>query len=181
MKVNVLVVYSSKHGGTQGIAERIGERLRNDGVAAAVRDVRDVNDLTGYDAVVLGSAVYMGSWRKDASDFAAHHRTELAARPVWLFSSGPLDEPALANPKPVLELVAQLGARGHQVFPGALHKAGLSLGEKLMVAAVARRSHNMTGDFRDWPQIDAWADGIAEALVKSPFQVRSRMAPTSGI
>src|ERR1700719_898345 len=93
MQVNVLVAYSSKHGSTREIALRIGDRLRADGLTPDVRDIAAVSDPHAYDAVVLGSAVYMGGWRREATEFARKHTAVLATLPVWLFSSGPLAEP----------------------------------------------------------------------------------------
>jgi menaquinone-dependent protoporphyrinogen oxidase len=175
MRMNVLVAFSSKHGSTREIAERIGQRLREGGITAAVIDVRDVKDLGGYGAVVIGSAVYMGSWRKEAVEFAKENREALAALPVWLFSSGPLGEPTLEDPKPVPELRGEIGPKDHRVFAGALDKSKLSLPEKLVVAAVKsqmKTPHELLGDFRDWHEIDAWAGEIVGALAMAPSEVR---------
>jgi len=172
MQSNVLVAYSSKHGSTKEIAQRIGDRLRAGRLAPVVRDLATVSDLSSYDAVVLGSAVYMGAWRKEATAFAHKHSTELAARPVWLFSSGPLGEPSLEEPRHLAEVRAALNPREHRVFAGALDTSKLSLPERIVISAVAKQSnHELAGDFRDWKEIDAWADGIAGALVKTPVTV----------
>jgi len=84
----VLVAVASKHGATQEIAEAIGRVLAERGVGADVMRVDDVTDATGYEAVVLGSAVYMGNWLEPARRFVEDHADELAAQPTWLFSSG---------------------------------------------------------------------------------------------
>ena len=60
------------------------------GLSAEARPVEEVEHVEPYDAVVLGGAAYMFRWLKLALTFARRHRTELAARLVWLFSSGPL-------------------------------------------------------------------------------------------
>jgi menaquinone-dependent protoporphyrinogen oxidase len=173
MKMNVLVAYSSKHGSTREIAQRIGDRLRADGLTPDVRDVATVTDPAWYDAVVLGSAVYMGSWRKEATGFARNHTAVLAARPVWLFSSGPLAEPSPDEPEHMVELRSAIKPREHRVFTGALDSSKLSLPERIVISAVKSRSkHEIAGDFRDWNEIDAWADSIAEALVNTPVAVR---------
>ena len=65
-------------------------------IDAAAQPAREVMSLEDWDAVVLGSAIYAAHWQKDARRFASRFRTELAARPLWLFSSGPLD-PRLAR------------------------------------------------------------------------------------
>ncbi len=57
--LRVLVAYASKTGSTKGIAEFIGEKLRKNGTLVDVSDVSSVGDLDGYDAFVIGSALYM--------------------------------------------------------------------------------------------------------------------------
>jgi menaquinone-dependent protoporphyrinogen oxidase len=98
IKMSVLVVYASKHGATRGIAGRIAASLRTAGCQADVRPVKDAGDLAAYDAFVIGSAAYELHWRKEATEFVRRNTKVLAARPVWLFSSGPLGtEPADAK------------------------------------------------------------------------------------
>src|SRR3954452_10566893 len=89
----VLVAYASEHGSTREIAERIARTLGDDGMNVELRDASDVEDLAGYDAVVVGSAVYMGRWRGSAKRLVKRHERELAERDPWLFSSGPVGEP----------------------------------------------------------------------------------------
>ena len=88
--MSTLVVYASKHGATQGIAERIAATLNEAGQEAKARPVGAVGDLTSYDAFVVGSAVYAADWQKEASAFVQRNRAVLASKPVWLFSRGPL-------------------------------------------------------------------------------------------
>lgn len=88
--MKVLVAYASKHGGTQGIAERIAGQLSTAGIDAAAQPVAAVGDLAVYDALVVGSAAYLGHWLTDAAEFVRRRSAVLAERPTWLFSSGPL-------------------------------------------------------------------------------------------
>ena len=88
--MRVLVAYATRHGATAGIAERVAAALTAAGLSAEARPVEAVKDVEPYDAVVLGGAAYMFHWLKPAVTFCRRHRKELAARPVWLFSSGPL-------------------------------------------------------------------------------------------
>jgi menaquinone-dependent protoporphyrinogen oxidase len=173
--MRVLVSYASRHGSTRGIAERIGERLSAAGLSVDVRPVGKI-DLSGYDAVVLGSALYMFHWMGEGRSFAKKNRGALAGKPVWLFSSGPFgdrkvdkegrDVLEVAGPKELDELRAWLNPRDHKVFWGAWDSANKPIGfvERLTMAMPAARNSFPSGDYRDWPAIEAWADGIAAAL-----------------
>jgi menaquinone-dependent protoporphyrinogen oxidase len=162
---SVLVVYASKHGSTGGIAEAIAERLRERGFDVDASPVTDRLDVGDADAVVLGSAVYVGSWMQEAVGFAERNAETLAERPVWLFSSGPLGEEVEdeeEQPRQLAQLRGLLGPVDHRVFFGALDRSKLGFGERIMVKAVKAPD----GDFRDWEAIRAWADGIADELTR---------------
>jgi menaquinone-dependent protoporphyrinogen oxidase len=66
MGSTILVAYATKHGSTGEIAEVIGRRLRERGHRVDVRVAREVTDVASYDAAIIGSAVYMFHWQKDA-------------------------------------------------------------------------------------------------------------------
>ena len=158
----VLVAYASKHGSTEGIAEVIAGRLKEAGHEAEARPVQEA-DPREVEAVVLGSAIYVGSWMKEATEFAERHADALRQLPTWLFSSGPLgvevsDEEE--QPRQLKDLTEALHPRGHRIFFGALDRSKLGFGERMMVKAVRAPE----GDFRDWAAIAAWADEIVESL-----------------
>ena len=167
MNGKVLVTYASKYGATAEIAAKIGAVLRQAGLEAEVLSVEGVGDLAPYGAIVLGSAVYMGQWRKEAVAFLEANEPALAARPLWLFSSGPTGE---GDPVKLLQgwrlptaqqpLADRLKPRDIAVFHGALDTKKLSLAEKLVIKGVKAP----VGDYRQCEAITAWAAGIAEAL-----------------
>lgn len=164
----MLVTWASKHGSTSEIAAAVALGLqdcdagRAGGLVASAVPVEQQPDPTGFDAVVLGSAVYVGRWREEARHYAAEHATALRSRPVWLFSSGPIGEPPFPSDEPYdAEPLSQLvAARGHRVFPGRLDKQLLSFGERAMVTAMRAP----VGDSRDWAAVASWAEEIAVAL-----------------
>jgi menaquinone-dependent protoporphyrinogen oxidase len=170
--MKVLVSAASKHGATSEVAEEIGSALREalsahggDGEEEWMVEVLppgQVGSVESYDAVVLGSAVYAGHWLEGAKELARTHAAELAGRPTWLFSVGPVGEPPRPEEDPVdvAPFLEATGARDHRIFAGKLDKAALGFAEKAIVLALRAPE----GDFRDWDAIRGWASGIAADL-----------------
>jgi len=162
--MRVLVTAASRHGATHEIASAIADGLIRRGVDATARPTEDLESLDGYDAYVIGSAVYVGRWLDTARELVEANAAALAGRPVWLFSSGPLGPPDALKPEgdPVdaAALIAAVAAEDHRVFAGRLDRKLLSFGEKAVVLAVRAPE----GDFRDWDAIDGFAAEIAGHL-----------------
>jgi menaquinone-dependent protoporphyrinogen oxidase len=172
--MKTLVAYASKYGATEGIAQRIGERLREHQLDVDVVKCEDIQDAAGYDAYVVGSAVYEFNWRKDARKFVKRNVDTLASKPTWLFASGPVGtEKVDKDGKDVLEGAAPrqfakyeslLHPRGMQVFRGAYDHETIRGGDRMIAWMPAIRDILPQGDFREWDAIDAWADSIAAVL-----------------
>jgi menaquinone-dependent protoporphyrinogen oxidase len=168
--MKVLVTASSKYGSTAEIAQAIGDVLTAHGFDVAVLPFDDVSAPDDYDALVLGSAVYAGHWLSPAKEFVQQHAQALSARPVWLFSSGPIGEPPkpAEDPVDVTSMVEASAARDHRLFAGKLDRSRPGFAKRAI--AVALRAPY--GDFRDWSEIRAWAASIADALQTSESQRR---------
>jgi len=169
MDKKVLVAYASKYGATAGIAEKIGQVLEEQGVAAEVRPAGQVDDVSAYRAVVLGSGVYAGSWLKPAADLLKNNQLALAEMPLWLFSDGPTGEGDPVDlmkgwrfPDTLRPAAEHTGARDMVLFHGFLDPDKLNFAEKMLLKAMKAAM----GDYRDWDAIATWARGIAEQLNK---------------
>jgi menaquinone-dependent protoporphyrinogen oxidase len=169
MDIQILVAYATKYGATAEIAEKVGQLLRQSGFQVDVLPVKRVNDLTPYAAVVLGSAVYIGQWRKEAVRFLQANEKKLAERPVWLFSSGPTGEGEAVEllkgwrfPEALQPIADRIRPRQIVVFNGAINSEKLNFIEKTMVKNVKAP----VGDFRDWDAITSWAAAIADVMRK---------------
>lgn len=158
--MRVLVTAATRHEATSEIAAAIAEGLVRRDVDAELRPIGEVGEVGAYDAVVLGSAVYVGRWLQEARQFAERHAAALATMPVWLFSSGPLGPAGarvpLSEPADAATLAQLTRAREHRVFAGRLDMSSLGLPARLVGAR--------EGDERDWAAIDAFAAEIAAAL-----------------
>ncbi|MFD8524253.1 flavodoxin domain-containing protein [Streptomyces capillispiralis] len=162
MATNVLVTYGTTNGSTARIAEAVAEVLRTDGLTVDALPARSVPSAASYDAVVVGGAVYAGRWHKDARRFVRREGKALAERPLWLFSSGPLDASASERDIPpvpgVRKAMVRLDAREHITFGGCLEE-----GAKGWVARMILRG-GKGGDFRDFERIEEWAARIGREL-----------------
>jgi len=170
--MHILVTAASKHGATAEIAEAIAASLRGARLTVDLREPNEVASLDGYDAVVLGSAVYTGRWLEASRHFTERHHAALLARPTWLFSSGPIGQPLAPTEEPVdgLRLLAELGAREHRSFPGRVNTPDLSWVER----TITRMVKAPDGDFRDWDAIRDWGASIARELATQPAPAMGR-------
>jgi menaquinone-dependent protoporphyrinogen oxidase len=163
---SVLVAYASKRGSTAEIAHVIADALRECGLNVDCAEAGEVAGVEPYDAVVLGSAVYIRHWRGDAKHFLHTHGKQLSQRPFWVFSSGPVGapkdgiDPSWLEPPRVIEAVVGLGARGHVIFGGRLPADPRGPMERTLVT----RTPAEYRDRRDWGEIREWAAGIASEL-----------------
>jgi len=160
--MKALITTASKHGSTAEIGGAIKEVLIEHGIETDALEPDSVSSMHGYDLVVLGSAVYAGHWMKSMRELVERFAEELAGRPVWLFSSGPIGDPPKPDEVPVdvAEITALTGARGHAVFAGKIDRSRLGFGERAIVSALKVPD----GDFRDWVEIRSWAGNIVEEL-----------------
>jgi menaquinone-dependent protoporphyrinogen oxidase len=172
MENKVLVAYGTKYGATAEIAERIGQVLREAGLGADVQPADRIGDLAPYAAVVLGSAVYIGQWRKEAAKFLKTNEAALAEKPIWLFSSGPTgegDPMELAQgwrfPGKLQPIADRIQPRDIAIFLGAADESKMGRLDRWLLKNVKAPM----GDFRDWDAIAAWATAIAKALQEEGF------------
>lgn len=175
--MRVLVAAASKHGSTIEIAEAVATHLTEHGIDTTVTEPERVTTLEGYDAVVLGSGVYAGHWLDSAKKLVHRLGGQLATRPVWLFSSGPVGDPLKPEGDPVelADLLRTTGAGDHRIFGGKIDKQRLGLAERALVRALKVPE----GDYRDWGAVSRWSAGIAASLQASTAG-RGRLGEAAG-
>jgi menaquinone-dependent protoporphyrinogen oxidase len=168
MDKNILVTYASTYGATKEIAEKIGGVLLQAGLQVEILPVKDVKDVTSYKAVILGAALYVGKWHKKAEEFIKNFEKDLAARQVWLFSSGPTGEgdplelvDGQALPGYLQPLANHIRPLDITVFHGNIDPQKVNFMEKFAIKSIVKKPF---GDYRDWDMISAWAVNVANAL-----------------
>jgi menaquinone-dependent protoporphyrinogen oxidase len=164
---SVLVAYASRHGSTEGVAERIARRLRERGHEVALRPVAEAGEVASQEAVVVGSPVYDQAWLPEFDAFVRDAGAALASRRVWLFSVGTFGDtkPLVGRlmprePRDIGEVRRALRPVEYRVFAGIIDRHQWPGASRLLFHAFGGRF----GDNRDWAAIDAWADRIAGSL-----------------
>ncbi|MCL2467822.1 MAG: flavodoxin domain-containing protein [Micrococcales bacterium] len=162
--MKVMLAVASRHGATWEIGSHIVDVLSARDHSADLVTPESVTGLDGYDAAVVGSAVYLTQLLPSARQMLNRCRPEFAAMPLWLFASG------LARPMSgartaadLAQLADRLGARGFQLFRGRLERDTLSFAERVAAARVLNRE----GDHRDFDAVERWAAQIADSLDKT--------------
>lgn len=160
----ILVAYASKYGATEEIAECIGLVLSQAGHQVSILPVDEVTDVSTYDVFVIGSAVYVGQWRRATVKFLRRHKHELASKQTWLFSSGPTGS---GNPVDIMKgwkypptlqfLIKSIKPVDIAFFHGHLNPEKLNMIERFLINKIKAP----IGDFRDWTSIKQWATDIA--------------------
>lgn len=128
--------------------------------------VRTAKDVSGYDAVVLGGSLYAGHWHHGARLCVKRNVDALSHRPVWLFSSGPVDSSADQQDIPptrgVAKQMERLHAREHVTFGGSITASTPGRIARYLVR------HGEGGDFRNPERIQNWAHHIGAELAAHP-------------
>ncbi|MGO9118874.1 MAG: flavodoxin domain-containing protein [Desulfomonilaceae bacterium] len=161
MKKSVLVTYASKYGSTGGVADAIGKELCAKGVNADVVLIKNAGNVSSYQGVVIGSAIYKGRWMSEAIDFVNKNQDILGQMPVAYFLvcmtlSRPTEKnrtQVLSYMDHVLKVVPKIKPVSIGAFAGALNYSNLDwLTKKIM-----KSKGSPEGDFRDWNAIRTWA------------------------
>ena len=169
----VLVAYASYCGTTGGVAEAIGKVLCDRGAVVDVRLVKNVGDLSSYQAAVIGSATRSASWWPEAISFVEGHKKMLSRIPVAYFltclalvkDTEESRRTARSYMEPVLKAVPEVKPVDMGFFPGALDYSKLNLMYRTVMKYKMGKKSVPEGDFRDWTAIRTWAEGLCSPLL----------------
>ncbi len=163
MNDRILITYATRAGSTAEIAAAIGANLSQRGLMVDVKPVKEKPDLGAYQAVILGSAIRMGSWLSETVDFVESNQAVLRQMPVALFTVHMLntedDETSRANRLAYLDAVRPLLNDPEEIyFQGKMDFSRLSLLDRF----ISKMVKAVEADNRDWDRIHSW---VPEMLV----------------
>ena len=169
----VLVAYASFCGTTGGVAEAIGQVLCEKGANVDVRLVKNVNDITPYQAVIIGSATRSSSWWPEAIEFVERNKEELSRKPVAYFltclalckDTEASHRVARGYMDPVLKAVPDVKPVDMGLFAGVLDYGKLNLVYRMVMKSKMKKQGVPEGDFRDWKAIRSWSKGLCSPLL----------------
>lgn len=158
---SVLVSYGSKMGGTAEIAGRIASTLEQVDLQVTLQSAAELERFDQFDAIVLGSAIYTGRWRKESLRLLQRIEPNTPEMPLWIFHSGPLgddqDDEVQSLPRKAADLVGRLDIRDVKAFGGRLPEDPPGW----LAGAMAKKN---AGDWRDFDDVEAWAGRIGSDL-----------------
>jgi menaquinone-dependent protoporphyrinogen oxidase len=163
--MKALVVYGTKSGCTQGIAERIGRDLADRGVSVDVVAAENAGDPAGYDAVVVGSGVRAGQWHRAAKAWVQANASALKNTPVAFFTCGmTMTDPGKADIVRAYTdpMLTETGIEPVDIglFSGWNEPGKFGFAERTVMKVMKTPQ----GDFRDWAAIDSWADKVGTVM-----------------
>jgi menaquinone-dependent protoporphyrinogen oxidase len=167
MTTKILVAYGTRAGSTAEVADAVGKKLAQGGVAVDVRPVKSINNLSGYSAVVLGSAVRAGKILPEVTDFVKAHKEELRKRPVAYFVAGMTLREDTPEKRKIVDayldpLRAEVAPVDAGLFAGKMDYSKLGFFERIIIKNMIKTPE---GDLRNWPEINNWAEKLLPKLV----------------
>lgn len=164
MSKNVLVTYSTVAGSTTEIAQFIANTLSENGFNVECLHTGNVNSVKDYDLVIIGSPIYMGSWRKESKNFVTEFQNDLNETKTAFF----LTCLALNKEKPDFSQIEKYLEKERNIvnpisegrFKGKMDYSKLSFMHKLVAKMVGAKE----GDFREWDEIKSWTEGLVSLL-----------------
>jgi menaquinone-dependent protoporphyrinogen IX oxidase len=183
-KKKVLILYGTRFGAAQGIAERIAEILEEKDIETEVTDLKtvslkDLPDFTEFAGLLFGSGIKVGQWTKEVKECLAHKKDELNSfhgAKGFFVSSGHAADPEMyekVKQEYTLDALEKLGVQIEYIeaFGGLMDftkSSRMSWLEKKILKQVAKNDHKLDlngwNDLRDWDKVESFTLGFLELL-----------------
>lgn len=166
----ILVAYASQFGSTGEVAQAVAERLCQTGATTDTKRIRNVRDLSIYDAVVIGGAIQYENWMSEARDFVTRNEDILSAIPVaYFFTCAALADSSAEATDKANGYAGKLEAISQRVnpvsigrFAGVLDYSRMNLRTRVGLRVIFTVMGVRDGDYRDWNAVNSWSSSITE-------------------
>lgn len=164
----ILIAYASKCGSTAEVSKAITELLCASGLTAELKRTSSVKSVEGYDGVVLGTAIYMGSPLKEAENFIEKFGRQLSETPFAIFDVClTMKEATPDNERIALDYLKSITGVISPIKTGAF-SGRIDLATLPPIYRMFAQADNegilAQGDYRDWKAISDWADELGIVL-----------------
>ncbi|MDN3028989.1 hypothetical protein [Streptomyces sp. S.PB5] len=147
-------------------AERIAAKLTAHGLATDTQVLQLRHDPAAYTACVLGNALHRAAWLLHADVHVRRNLAALAQYPLRPFGTGiahvtgRTSRAGAIEPRRLPHYRQTLTSQDHHLLAGAVGPSHYGPVSRLVFRALDGRY----GDYRDWKDIDTWAESIAQHL-----------------
>lgn len=164
----ILVAYESHFGSTAEVAKFIGNQLTSDSSKIDIKRISEVDDLSSYAKIIIGSAIQYDKWMPEARAFVISNRKILAQLPVAFFfnclalskKTDKTEKKANLYSEKLYALAPEVNPISIGRFAGVLNYAKMSLGSRVFAKGLFAIIGVKEGDYRDWNAIGDWSKSL---------------------
>jgi len=164
----ILIAFDSKFGSTAEIAEFIGKHIPGGNQHVDVKEIEDIEDLSSYNQVIIGSAIQYNKWLPAAREFVIKHEKELCTKSVSFFlvcltlarNNEKGIQESTAYSKEIESLVPNVKVQNFGKFAGVLDYSKMSFVQRILAKGIFLILGIKDGDYRDWVAIENWAKSL---------------------
>ena len=80
-----LIAYATWAGATHEVADAIANVLKQHNAQVEVAEAGDINSISEYTAVILGTSIHAGQTNKKFNQFLKAYKNDLSAKPFAIF------------------------------------------------------------------------------------------------
>ena len=164
----ILVAYESQFGSTAEIAKFIGQTLSTKGKEVDILKIKDVDNLSQYNQIIIGSAIQYDKWMSEAREFVTTNETEFETKSVSYFlvclalskQTEKAKQQVNGYAMKIRGLTPKVNIKSFGQFAGVLNYNKMTFGQRILAKGIFAVLGIKEGDYRDWNAIKEWANSV---------------------